>query len=117
MKRTPEQMVDAYIDLCVDNGFDGNTGPNGDWGDCGDSDHFANPVDIVDEPIVLIEHSQYGQVWITLHSTLEAACKANTDQEYAQDWTFPTIVDIAHDRHYEVEYRQMAVPIRTEAHT
>jgi len=108
------EMTNEYINLCVDHGHNGNTDPNGDWGDQKD-DHFDNPVDLDDEPIVLIEHSKYGQVWITLHSTLQAACNANVNQEYADDWLYPTIVDIRNGRHYEVEYGARAVPIKEAA--
>lgn len=109
------EMVNAYIDLCVDHGYDGNA-----WGDQNTTiatNHFDNPVDLDDKPIVLIEHSKYGQVWITLHPTLETACNANVNQEYADDWLYPTIVDIRTGRHYEVEYRAVAVPIKEGAST
>lgn len=107
---TTQTMAEAYADLCVDNGYEGNTGPNGDWGDQGSS-FYQNPVDIEHEPIVLIETSPYGQVWITLHRTLADACRANTHQEYAEDWMFPKLYDLRRDKWYEVEYRATAVPV------
>lgn len=109
---------DDYVELCIEYGYNGNTSDNGDWGDQYEvnhsDDHFASPVDIETEPIVLIERSRYGQVWITLHSTLDDACQANTNQEYAEDWQYPTIIDLRDGQHYEVEYRAIAVAIRKE---
>ena len=113
--RTKEEMYAAYVQMAVvDYGYNGNVGPNGDWGDQGE-DHFASPVDIDTEPIMLIEYSKYGQTWITLHPTLQAACDANVNQEYADDWQYPTIYDVAHDVWYEVEYLARAVPIKEGA--
>lgn len=111
-----DDIREAYVDLCVELGFDGNTSNNGDWGDQypGGDDHFDSPVDIANEPIALVERSRYGQVWVTLHSSLDDACRANTNQEYAEDWTFPDIIDLRTGDHYEVEYRAVAVKVPRE---
>lgn len=110
-----DELRDAYVDLCIDLGYAGNTGPNGDWGDQYEvnhsDDHFANPCDIQTEPIVMIERSRYGQVWVTLHATIEDACKANSNQEYAEDWQYPEIIDLETGQHYAVEYRAVAVEV------
>jgi hypothetical protein len=85
--------------------------PVGVWGDLdypSNTDHVADPRDAdADETFVLVERSHYGQTWITLWDSADAAAQYHEGQEYAEDWRLDRLVDLR----TETEYRLSAVPI------
>lgn len=81
----------------------GNDRLDRDWGkwddltDLGQNDHFARPEgleELAARPYVLVETSRYGQTWVTLFDSPEAAAMYHFSQEYAEDWDIEELYDL-----------------------
>lgn len=72
----------------------------GEWDSVGDSNverpggRATSAASLAAQPFVLVQTSRYGQTWITLWPTAQAACDYHADDEFADDWTLERLVDI-----------------------
>ena len=75
--------------------------------------NVQDPRGVIDgAPFALVETSEYGQTWITLHTDPHVAVRYHTEQEAAEDWTLRRLVDLRNGDEYELGYtaRRVAEP-------
>lgn len=101
-----------YIDL-VDTHI-----PFRQWGQWGDIEvshqqysHVTRPRDLAGAPYVLVETSRYGQTWITIWASPEAAANYHVNQEYADDWDLAELVDIRTGDQFQIELKPVVTKV------
>lgn len=107
--RFRNRALRAYIELCYEHGK-----PVGKWGETwSEGDNYSRPDgDILTTPYALVETSRYGQVWITLHASPDAAAEAHVRQEYVEDWEVHICTGLILGDAYSIEYKPIVRKVR-----